>query len=85
MNQLGLKAILCYKNHKMRQINSIQKILNLVTLCPLFSVLKIIGCKNACAFEFACILGRNNKCSVIILPFIFHIAMFSAMNARGYV
>jgi len=31
------------------------------------SVLKIMSSKNACAREFACILGRNIKCSVIII------------------
>jgi len=26
-----------------------------------------MGSKNECALEFACILGRNIKCSVIII------------------
>jgi len=29
-----------------------------------------MGSKNACALEFACILGRNIKCSVIIIIII---------------
>jgi len=33
-------------------------------------VLTIIGSKNVCALEFACILGRNIKCSVIIIIII---------------
>jgi len=28
---------------------------------------KIMGSKNACALEFACILGHNIKCLVIII------------------
>jgi len=31
---------------------------------------KIMGSKYACALEFACILGRNIKCSVIIIIII---------------
>jgi len=34
------------------------------------SGLKIMGSKNACALEFACILERNIKCSVIIIIII---------------
>jgi len=33
----------------------------------LILVLKMMGSKNACTLEFACILGRNIKCSVIII------------------
>ena len=29
-----------------------------------------IGSENACAFEFACIIGHNIKCSVIIVIYI---------------
>jgi len=28
---------------------------------------KIIGSKNVCTLEFACILGRNIECSAIII------------------
>jgi len=34
---------------------------------------KIMGCKNVCALEFACILGRNIKCSVIIIIIIIYL------------
>jgi len=34
------------------------------------SVLKMMGSKNVCTLEFACILGRNIKCSIIIIIII---------------
>jgi len=54
------------------------------------SVLKIMGSKNACALEFAWILGRNIKCSVIIIIIINTILTsvyfgFSAAESFGYV
>jgi len=40
------------------------------------SVLKIMDSKNPCALEFACILGRNIKYSVIFIIIINHSRTF---------
>jgi len=47
---------------------------------------KIMGSKNACALEFACILGRNIKCSVIIIiiiiiPFLWYQRTFNCFTS----
>jgi len=45
-------------------------------------VLKMIGSKNVGALEFACILGRNIKCSVIIIINNYFIYMLPTYNRQ---
>jgi len=50
-------------------VDNVTKTLKLVNICKklIYFSAKIMCSKNACTLEFTCILGRNIKCSVIII------------------